>query len=90
MEAYVDIKYPNVKSVALAGEDGNAFAIMSRVGAAMRRAGLSKSDIKEFQAECMSGDYDNLLRTVVATVPTHSTYVDEDEQEFMDWASDES
>lgn len=60
-------KYPNVE-VQLVGEDGNAMAIMSRVGRALREAGLSEDEIDDYYAESMSGDYDNVLRTAVKWV----------------------
>lgn len=50
--------------VPLAGEDGNAFAILGRVKRIMRRAGLPDSEWDSFYAEAKSGDYDNLLATV--------------------------
>jgi len=49
-------------TVELIGQDGNAFAIMGKVAGAMRKAGASKEEIKKYQTEAMSGDYDNLLR----------------------------
>lgn len=60
-------KYDNIE-VELTGEDGNAFAIMGRVSSALRRNGVSKSEIDEYVKESMSGDYDNLLRTAVKWV----------------------
>lgn len=47
--------------VKLVGTDGNAFALMGRVSAALRRGGRADL-VKDFQTEAMSGDYDNLLR----------------------------
>jgi len=64
--AYVP-KFPEVE-VELIGEDGNAFMVIGKVQKAMKRAGVEKSDIDEFMAEAMSGDYDHLLQTVLATV----------------------
>ena len=55
-------------SVQLTGEDGNAFAIMGAVGAAMRKAGWSKEEREEYMTEAMSGDYDALLRTTMRYV----------------------
>jgi hypothetical protein len=60
-------KYPNVE-VQLTGEDGNAMAIMARVGSALKKAGVSKEEIDAYYAESQSGDYDNLLRTAVKWV----------------------
>jgi hypothetical protein len=54
----------NVK-VKLIGEDGNAHAIMGRVGQAMRRAGVSSVIIDEYTKEATSADYDNLLRVTM-------------------------
>lgn len=61
------VKHPEV-NVRLVGEDGNAFAIMSRVTAAMRRAGVDKADRDAYIAEAKSGDYDNLIRVTMETV----------------------
>ena len=48
--------------VKLVGSDGNAFAILGKV-----KAAIAKSDhpelAKEFLAEAMSGDYSHLLAT---------------------------
>lgn len=54
--------------VKLVGEDGNAFAIMGRVGKALRRAGYTQEEIDEYQNEATSGDYDNLLRVTMEYV----------------------
>ena len=54
-------KYPNV-TVQLTGTDGNAFAIMGRVQAALRKAGATKEELAQYSMDSMSGDYDNLLR----------------------------
>ena len=60
-------KYPEVY-VPLVGEDGNAYAILGRVARALKRAGVLQDEIAEFRAEATSGDYDNLLRTVLSWV----------------------
>ncbi|SMY01259.1 hypothetical protein BSP239C_03205 [Brevibacterium sp. 239c] len=60
-------KYPDV-SVPLVGQDGNAFAILGRVTRALNKAGVSQAERDEFFNEATSGDYDHLLRTVVAWV----------------------
>jgi hypothetical protein len=56
--------HPEV-TVQLTGTDGNAFAIIGKVSQALRRA---KIDPAPFQAEAMSGDYDNLLMTAMRWV----------------------
>ena len=59
------IKKPVVR---LINEDGNAFAIIGRVSAALKKAGADKEYIKQCQAEAISGDYDNLLRVTMEYV----------------------
>lgn len=51
--------------VQLIGQDGNAFAIMGTVQRALRGAGATPEQIKEYSEESMSGDYDNLLRVAM-------------------------
>lgn len=60
-------KFPDVV-VSLSGQDGNAGAIMGRVSRALTGAGAGRDDVAQFRAECMSGDYYNLLRTVMEWV----------------------
>ena len=60
----MNIRYPNIE-VELVGQDGNAFAIMGRVSAALRRAGVSKEEIDIYLKESRSGDYDHLLQTAM-------------------------
>jgi len=60
-------KYPNI-TVQLVGSDGNAFAILGKVSQAMRRAKVSPDEVKTFQDEATSGDYDNLLATCMKWV----------------------
>ena len=51
----------NIK-LALAGEDGNAFMILGRARAALRRG--KRMDLWDaFHKEATSGDYNNLLAT---------------------------
>lgn len=57
------MKYPNVY-VKLVGEDGNAFSILARVSNALKKAGVSKEEISQFQKEAMSNDYNHLLNVV--------------------------
>jgi hypothetical protein len=60
-------KFPHVE-VELVGQDGNAFAVLGAASQAMRRADVGKADIDAMMDEAMSGDYDHLLQTVMATV----------------------
>lgn len=52
-------------NIPMVGEDGNAFSILGRVKRIMRRAGLEDTEWEAFHEEATSGDYDNLLVTVV-------------------------
>jgi len=62
-------------TVQLVGEDGNAFAILGRVTAAMRKARWTQEEIDEYKKQAMSGDYDNLLAVT-------TEYVDEPEDDY--------
>ena len=53
--------------VKLVGENGNAFAIIGAVTKVLKRGGR-RDLVEAFQAEAMSGDYDNLLRTAMEYV----------------------
>jgi len=57
-------RYPGVR-LKLLGEDGNAFAILSRATRAMRRAGIAREEIEAYQDEATSADYDGLLRVTM-------------------------
>lgn len=59
--------YPDVV-VELIGNNGNAFEIMGRVRTALQDADVPVSEFAKFQNEAMSGDYENLLRTVTKWV----------------------
>ena len=50
--------------VRLVGTDGNAFSIIGKVSAALRKAGLG-DQVEKFQEEAVSGDYDNVLITAM-------------------------
>jgi hypothetical protein len=62
-------KYPEI-IVPLSGEDGNAMFIIGRTTGAMRKAKVPQEEISAFTDEAMSGDYDNVLRTVMRWVET--------------------
>jgi hypothetical protein len=67
----VEPRYPNI-TVKLIGEDGNAFSILGRVLAALKMGGAPGEEIGEFLMEAEAGDYDHLLRTVMAWVRVSS------------------
>lgn len=66
----MEVKCPEVKSVKLVGEDGNAFAILGRVMRAMKLANVSPELIEQYRVEATSGDYNNLLVTTMKWVKT--------------------
>jgi hypothetical protein len=65
-----DVQYPEVPTVQLSGEDGNAFFIISRVRSAMERAGLKDEAKSFFDAALAQPSYDALLQFVMQTVRT--------------------
>ena len=72
-------KYPNI-NIELVGEDGNAFSILGRCTRALKRNGLN-DQVEAFREQATSGDYDNLLRTVMSWFSVDANY-DEDEDEW--------
>lgn len=58
-------KKPEVK---LLGEDGNAYFILARVSRELKKAGYTPEEIKEYDRQATSGDYDNLLRVTMEWV----------------------
>lgn len=63
-------KYPEV-CVKLIGEDGNAFAIISRIRVALRHYGVRKEEIDYFTSEATGGNYDHLLATCMKWVEVY-------------------
>jgi len=72
-------KYPDI-SIRLVGEDGNAFSILARCTREMERNGL-RDEVDTFVSEATSGDYDNLLRTVMAWFSVDKDEADEDDED---------
>jgi len=66
-------------SVALAGEDGNAYAIMGRIAGAMRKAGQSEH-VAEYEKQATSDDYNHLLLVSM----TWTKQLGEDDDEYDD------
>lgn len=54
--------------VQLTGTDGNAFSIIGNVTRALKKAGASAEQVKEFSDQAMSGDYNNVLQTAMRWV----------------------
>ena len=50
----------------LVGLDGNAYFLMGAFQQAARKQGRTPEEIKAVLDDCTSGDYDNLLQTLVA------------------------
>lgn len=70
-------KYDQVHvGVDLAGQGGNAFAVMASVISGLKSIHVPKDQIDEFKKEAMSGDYEHLLNVC-------SNWVD-----FETWESD--
>lgn len=50
----------------LVGQDGNAFSLMGAFKQAARQQHIPKEEINNVINECMTGDYDHLLQTLIA------------------------
>lgn len=80
----MDTKYPEI-NIPLVGEDGNAFSILGRVQRIMRQNDLA-GEFTVFQSEATAGDYNHLLRTVMAWF---SVDEDSEEDEYeCDWCTE--
>jgi hypothetical protein len=55
-----EVRYPNVR-VKLIGENRNALNILGSVSSAMRKAGLSREQIKEYMEAAMASEQDTLM-----------------------------
>lgn len=49
----------------LVGLDGNAFSLMGAFSRAARKEGWTSEEISVVTNQCMSGDYNNLLATLM-------------------------
>ncbi len=67
----------------LVGLDGNAFSLMGAFQSAARKEKWTKEEIKFVIDECMSGDYDHLLCTLM-DYTTSEEYSDEDYDNWDD------
>lgn len=54
--------------MTLEGLDGNAFSLMGTFKSNAERQGWSQEEIKEVLDECMSGDYNHLLCTLMDNI----------------------
>ncbi len=63
-------------TVKLVGEDGNAFAILSRVWVALKDAGVPKVERDKFIREATSGSYEHLLAICADWVNVDADWVD--------------
>jgi len=81
--------YPKI-NVPLAGEDGNAFAILARVRRIMFRAGLTETEWQAFHQEATSGDYNNLLLTVMSWFTVNDAPTMESLSERMEYEYDDA
>ena len=68
-KATEEVKMPKYDiEVELTGSDGNAFSILGKVARALRRSGATDDEVKAFNTEATSGDYDKLLQVCMAWV----------------------
>lgn len=68
-------------SLDLIGLDGNAFSLMGAFARRARAEGWTPEEIGQVMSECKSGDYDNLLRTLLKYTKPSDGKSDDDEEE---------
>jgi hypothetical protein len=54
-----------LKNFKMVGQDGNAFFLMGAFANQAKREGWNREEIDKVLDKCKSGDYDNLLSTLV-------------------------
>ena len=81
----------NPVKMRLVGLDSNAFSLMGAFGREARRQGWTAKEVDVVCNECMEGDYDHLLRTLMANVDEPIETGDEDEfpDDDDDWDDDD-
>lgn len=65
----------------LVGLDGNAFSLMGAYKRAAREQGVPNKEIADVIAQCMGGDYKNLLRVLMENTTTEEDDEPEDEDD---------
>jgi len=60
-------KYPEIE-VQLSGVDSNAWSIIGTVSRALKAAGVSAEELKQYSEESRSGDWDNVIETAMRWV----------------------
>lgn len=58
-------------TLTLTGLNGNAFVLMGAFQAQAKKEGWTDDEINTVLDECMSGDYDHLLRVLMAHCEGH-------------------
>lgn len=61
------VRFPNARA-RLSTVDGNAFALLAAVKRALRTAGATEDEQREFVNEATSGDYHHLIQTCMRWV----------------------
>lgn len=85
--AIIDVIGINKKvKLNLVGLDGNAFSLMGAFSKQARREGWDNDEISYVTHKCMSGDYDNLLRTLMeyCDMDSEDVSIDRDEDDMPD------
>lgn len=75
----------NLVEMRLVGEDGNAFSILGRFADSAKKQGWDADSINKVLDEARAGDYNHLLRTIVAVSDdTYSIDYDDDDYDEND------
>ena len=63
-----------MKPFSLVGVDGNAYSVMGYVSMAMKQAGYTEEEIKQYTKQAMSSDYNHLLAVSIEFVDKCNEY----------------
>lgn len=71
-------------TLELVGLDGNAFALLGAFSKQARKEGWSEEEFKAVLTECMSGDYNHLLATLMSVCESPKCDEDDDDSDYCD------
>ena len=74
----------NKVKMTLIGVDGNAFSLMGAFSREARKQGWTNDEITVVTSECMEGDYDHLLRTLMDNIDDCGDEDDDDDYDDDD------
>ena len=77
-------------AMSLVGLDGNAFSLMGAFSREARKQGWTKEEIDAVMNECMSGDYNHLLSTLMDYTDDQNCNTPDEEDDYYNFERNEN